>query len=155
MSWKYLRAADSEQVVNRVSRILAGDNHLVNGSILQRLLDPTVRVNDWGHNVYRLYNGDMKPPDYLDKTFASDHKHYLTTTTTTLDPGHVEAGINHVKEHGYGARTGRFLLSMHPNDVESSKITSWRAGVTYDTNKTPKFDFIVSSNARRGSPTST
>lgn len=63
MSWKYLRQADSQQVANRVSRILAGDNQLVNGSILERLLDPTVRVNDWGHNVYGLYNGDMKPPD--------------------------------------------------------------------------------------------
>jgi len=131
-----------------VARILAGDNQLVNGSILQRLLDPTVRVNDWGHNVYGVYNADMKPPDYLGKTFTSDHQHYLTTTTTTLDSLHVEAGINHVKEHGYGTTSGRFLLLMHPNDVQSSLITSWRAGKEYRTGgPLPKFDFIVSSNA--------
>lgn len=148
MSWKYLREADSEQVVNRVSRILAGDNQLVNGSILQRLLDPTVRINDWGHTVYGLYNGDMKPPDYMGRSFASDHQHYLTTTTTTLDSIHIEAGISHVREHGYGAQTGRFILLMHPNDVQTSLITSWRAGKEYrPSGPLPKFDFIVSSNA--------
>ena len=36
---------------------------------------------------------------------------------------------------------------MHPNDVENSLITSWRAGVEYATGKKPKFDFIPSSNA--------
>src|ERR1700752_1917107 len=36
MSWRYLREADSEQVVNRVSRIIAGDVQLVSGSILTR-----------------------------------------------------------------------------------------------------------------------
>lgn len=127
MSWRYLREADSEQVVNRVARILAGDNQLVNGSIVQRLLDPAVRVNDWGHTVYGLYNGDMQPPDYLGRKLTADHKHYLTTLGTSLDSIHVEAGISHVKEHGYGAQSGRFLLLMHPDDVVSSKITSWRA----------------------------
>lgn len=148
MSWRYLREADSDQVVNRVARILAGDNQLVNGSIVQRLLDPAVRVNDWGHTVYGLYNGDMQPPDYLGKKFTADHKHYLTTLGTALDSLHVEAGISHVKEHGYGAQSGRFLLLMNPDDVVSSKITSWRAGVEYRTGgPLPKFDFIVSSNA--------
>ncbi|WP_006247734.1 hypothetical protein [Mycolicibacterium tusciae] len=148
MSWRYLREADSEQVTNRVARIIAGDNQLVNGSILQRLLDPTVRVNDWGHNVYGLYNGDMKPPDYMGKTFDSTHKHYLTTTTTTLDSLHVEAGINHVREHGYGVQTGRFVLLMNPADVQTSLITSWRAGKEYRTGgPLPKWDFVVSSNA--------
>ncbi|WP_099039726.1 hypothetical protein [Mycobacterium neglectum] len=148
MSWRYLREADSEQVTNRVARIIAGDNQLVNGSILQRLLDPTVRVNDWGHNCYGLYNGDMKPPDYIGKTFDSTHKHYLTTTTTTLDSLHVEAGINHVREHGYGVQTGRFVLLMNPADVQTSLITSWRAGKEYRTGgPLPKYDFIVSSNA--------
>jgi hypothetical protein len=148
MSWRYLREADSEQVVNRVSRIISGDVQLVNGSILQRLLDPAVRINDWGHNCYGLYNADMKPPDYMGKTFDSTHKHYLTTTTTTLDSLHVEAGINHVKEHGYGVQTGRFVLLMNPADVQTSLITSWRAGKEYRTGgPLPKWDFVVSSNA--------
>lgn len=107
-----------------------------------------VRVNSWGHNVYGLYNAYMKPPDYMGKVFDASHQHYLTTTTVTLDSGHVEAGINHVKEHGYGVNTGRFVLLMHPNDVQSSLITSWRANKEYRTGgPLPKFDFIVSSNA--------
>ena len=101
---------------------LCGDDQSGVGSILRRLLDPTVRVNDWGHNCYGLYNGDMKPPDYLGRTFAADHQHYLTTLGTTFDSIHAEASIAHVREHGYGAQSGRFLLLMHPNDVESSKI---------------------------------
>jgi hypothetical protein len=116
---------------------------------LQRLFSNVVRTNDFGHSVYGLWNGDgMVPPKHLGRTFDGAHTHYLTTTTTTLDPLHVEAGIRHIAEHGYGStRAARFLLLVHPNDVETSKITSWRAGVTFDTNKTPKFDFIPSSNA--------
>lgn len=84
----------------------------------------------------------------MGKTFASDHLHYLTTTTTTLDSLHVEAAINHVKEHGYGVASGRFVLLMNPADAQTSMITSWRAGVEYRTSgPKPKYDFIVSSNA--------
>lgn len=85
MSWRYLREADSDQVVDRVARILACDNQLVNESIVQRILDPAVRVNDWGHTVYGLYNGDMRPPDFIGEPLTSDHKHYLTTLGTTFD----------------------------------------------------------------------
>lgn len=148
-TWKYLRAADSEQVRNRVSRILAADNQLVNGSILQRLLDPAVRTNDWGHNVYGLYNGDLKPPDHLGKTFTSDHKHYLCTESTVLDAQDVEAAVAHIREHGYGAtQAARFVLLVNPADAASAKITSWRAGVEYRTGgPLPAHDFIPSSNA--------
>ncbi|WP_234802258.1 hypothetical protein [Mycolicibacterium fortuitum] len=148
MTWKYVRDATSEQIQNRVTRALEADNRLVNASILQRLLDPTVFFNDWGHSCYGLYNGDMKPPDHMGRTFAADHTHYLTTQSTTLDSLDVELGCRHIAEHGYGStQSARFLLLAHPNDVEASKITSWRAGVEYATGKVPKFDFIPSSNA--------
>lgn len=149
MSWKYLRAADAEQVQNRIGRALTADNLLVNGSILQRLLDPTIRINDQGHNVYGLYSGDMKPPDYMGQSFTSDHTHYLSTASTTLDCNHVEQAIEHIRHHGYGATLpATFVLLMNPADVKASKITSWRAGVEYRTSgPKPAYDFIVSSNA--------
>lgn len=43
--------------------------------------------------------------------------------------------------------TSRCLLLVHPDDLGASKLTSWRAGVAYDTGKVPAFDFIPSSNA--------
>jgi hypothetical protein len=148
-SWKYLRAATREQIENRITRALEADNRLVTGTILQRLFDPTPRVNDWGHTVYGLWSGDgMIPPDHMGRNFAGDHTHYLTTESTTLDPLHVEAGIKHVAEHGYGStQAARFLLLAHPNDIASAKLTTWRAGVEYVTAKVPAFDFIPSSNA--------
>lgn len=148
-SWRYIRDATAEQIENRITRALEADNTLVNGLILGRLFSNVVRTNDFGLNVYGLWNGDGQvPPSHLGRTFAGDHTHYLTTTTTTLDPIHVEAGIRHVTEHGYGStQSARLLLLIHPDDLISSKLTSWRAGVTFDTNKTPAFDFIPSSNA--------
>ncbi|KZS84789.1 hypothetical protein B4U45_16740 [Mycobacterium persicum] len=148
-TWKYLRSATSEQVTNRITRALEADNRLVTGSILQRLFSPIVFTNDFGHNCYGLWNADgMKPPNHMGRTFDGTHTHYLATNSTTLDPIHVENGIRHIAEHGYGTtQAARFLLLAHPNDIEASEIASWRAGVTYDTNKTPRYDFIPSSNA--------
>jgi hypothetical protein len=149
MTWRYLRDATREQVDNRITRAFEADNRLVTGTILQRLFSNVVRTNDFGLNCYGLWNADGQvPPSHLGRTFDGAHTHFLTTQSVTLDPVHVEAGINHVKEHGYGStQSARFLLLVHPNDLESSKLTSWRAGVTFDTNKTPKYDFIPSSNA--------
>jgi hypothetical protein len=148
MTWRYLRDATREQVDNRITRAFEADNRLVTGTILERLFSNIVRTNDFGHSVYGLWNGDMKPPDHMGRTFDATHTHYLATESTTLDSLDVEAGIRHIAEHGYGStQSARFLLLAHPNDVESAKLTSGRAGVEYATGKVPKFDFIPSINA--------
>lgn len=148
MTWRYLRAADRAQVENRIARAFAADNRLVSGTILQRLFSNVVYTNDFGHPVYGLYNGDMKPPDHMGRSFDATHNHFLVTESATLDSMDVEAGIKHISEHGYGStQSARFLLLVHPDDVEAAKLTTWRAGVEYTTNKVPKFDFIASSNA--------
>lgn len=148
-TWKYLRSATAEQLTSRITRAIEADNRLINGSILQRLFSNVVYTNDFGHSVYGLWNADgMKPPDYLGKTFDGTHTHYLATNSTTLDPIHVENGIRHIAEHGYGTTAAaQFVLLINPTDLEASELPSWRAGVTFDTNKTPKWDFIPSSNA--------
>lgn len=148
MTWRYLRDATREQVDNRITRALEADNRNVTGSILERLFSNIFRTNEFGHSVYGLYNGDMKPPDHMGRSFAANHTHYLTTQSATLDSADVELGIRHIAEHGYGStQAARFLLLANPNDVEMSGITSWRSGVEYAAGKLPKFDFIPSSNA--------
>lgn len=148
-SWRYIRDATADQIENRLVRAFEADNRLTTGLILQRLFSNIVRTNDFGLNVYGLWNGDGQvPPAHLGRTFDGTHTHYLTTLSTTLDPVHVEAGTRHVTEHGYGStQAATLLLLIHPDDLETSKLTSWRAGVTFDTSKTPRFDFIPSSNA--------
>ena len=84
----------------------------------------------------------------MGRSLAANHTHYLHHPSTALDSADVEAGIRHIAEHGYGStQSARFLLLAHPNDVELSGITSWRAGVEYVAGKVPKFDFIPSGNA--------
>ncbi|UXA11812.1 hypothetical protein KXD97_28270 [Mycobacterium sp. SMC-8] len=149
-TWRYLRDATSEQLADRVTRIFAADSELVNSLVLQRLFTPTPVTNDQLLTCYGLWNGDgMKPPAHMGKTFAGDHTHYLYTNSTVLHAFNVENAIAHVREHGYGQELGgRFVLLIHPEDVEASGMTRWRAGQEYATGvPLPLFDFIVSSNA--------
>ncbi|MCV7091644.1 hypothetical protein H7H80_18955 [Mycobacterium interjectum] len=88
----------------------------------------------------------MVPPPYLGKTFDGDHTHYLVTNSTVLQPTHVEALINHVKEHGYGVHPQTtMILLLHPDDFDLSGISAWRANVEVATNEAPKWDFIPSA----------
>ncbi|WP_245849355.1 hypothetical protein [Mycobacterium palustre] len=100
-TWRFLREATAEQITAQVTRVFEADNKLCCGTILRRLLDPATSLNEWGHTCYGLWNADgMVPPPYLGKTFAGDRTHYLTTGSTTLDSGDVEAMIYHVYEQG-------------------------------------------------------
>jgi hypothetical protein len=146
-SWKWLRAATSEQVTAQVTRIFEADNRLISGTILRRLLDPALRFNEWHHTCYGLWSGDgMVPPDHLGQTFDSTHTHYLTSGSTTIDSADIEDMIRHVTEHGYGrfgSQGGQLIILAHPNEVED--MTFWRAGVEYATGKKPKWDYIPSA----------
>ena len=149
-SWKYLRDATRDQWENRVTRAIEADNKLVNGLILQRLFSNVVYTNDFNLSCFGLWNGDGQvPPNHMGKTFDGNHTHYLTTLGTALTPLHVEAGIRHITEHGYaGAQAAKLLLLAHPDDIETSKLTSWRAGLEYASGSAlPKFDFVPSSLA--------
>ncbi|WP_078292954.1 hypothetical protein [Mycobacterium sp. D16R24] len=150
-TWKYLRDATAEQVSARVTRIFEADNRLCNGLVMQRLFSPAAYTNDQMLICYGLWNGtdSIAPPAHMGKTFASDHTHYLRTASTVLDAEDVELAIRHIREHGYGGtQSAQFLLFVHPEDVETSAMTSWRAGVEYRTGgPLPAYDFIVSSTA--------
>jgi hypothetical protein len=146
-TWKFLRAATAEQITAQVTRIFEADNRLVSGTILQRLLDPAPRFNEWNHSCYGLWSGDgMVPPAHMGKNFSADHTHYLTSGSATIDSQDIEDMIRHVVEHGYGrfgAQGGRLIILAHANQVED--MTFWRAGVEYATGKTPKWDMVPSA----------
>ena len=147
-SWRFLRDADSRQVQAHVTQILESDNKLTTGTVLNRLFSPVQRQNEWGNTVYGLWSADgQTPPPYLGKKFTSDHSHYLTTASTTLDSTHVEALLNHVTEHGYGVNVGtKLVILLNDDDFVSSGFSSWRAGVQYRAGgPLPKYDFIPSS----------
>lgn len=148
-TWKYLRSATADQLTSRITRALDADNRLVSGSILQRLFSNVVNYNDYNLPVYGLWNADgMRPPDHMGRSFDGTHTHYLATNTAVLQPVHVESGIKHIAEHGYGStQQARFLMLANPVDTESAQISSWRAGVEVTTGVVPRYDFIPSSNA--------
>ena len=101
-TWKFLRGATADQVTAQVTRIFEADNRLVTGTIMNRLLNPAPRFNEWQHTCYGLWSGDgMVPPDYLGQTFDGTHTHYLTSGSA-IDSGDIEDMIHHVTEHGYG-----------------------------------------------------
>jgi len=147
-TWRYLRDASSAQIQDRVRRIYEADNNLVTGLVLQRLFSPAPYTNDQLLTCYGLWSGDgIAPPANMGQTFDGTHTHYLTTNSTTLTATHIELLIKHVQHHGYGTvQAAQLILFIHPDDVEASGISAWRAGVAVG-GVTPKYDFIVSSSA--------
>ena len=147
-SWKFLRDADSRQIAANVTRILEADNKLTTGNVLKRLLDTSLRYNEWQQASYGLWNADgMVPPPYLGTVFDGSHTHYLTSGSAVLDAADVEMMIHHVIEHGYMYHpASQLLLLMNPLDFESSQVTAWRAGIEYRSGApVPNHDFIPSA----------
>ena len=61
-TWKFLREATAEQVQAQITRVLQADNKLTNGTVLNRLFNSTVQLNEWGHTCYGLWSGDSMVP---------------------------------------------------------------------------------------------
>ena len=132
----------------RVTRILSGDNQLVNGLVLRRLFDPTEGVNDYQHRVFGLWNGtdSIAPPPYMGNTFPATTSHYLSSGAATLDSGDVESLVRLMTLKGYGVAVGTQLIIL-ANPAEAEVIQSWRAGEVSDNAQKAKYDFVPSSNA--------
>jgi hypothetical protein len=58
-TWRFLRDATAEQIKAQANVAIAADEKLVQGSILQRLFNNEPTTNEWGHNVYSLFNVSM------------------------------------------------------------------------------------------------
>lgn len=149
-TWKFLRDASAAEVESKIQRAYEADTKLVVGSIFSRLFDPTQYSNDWGIDCVGLYNGidGVVPPPHMGQTFGANTNHYLTTGSATLDAADLEQAIKLVKRFGYGVvDSARVVVLAHPDDIENSGITAFRAGESHADGKLAKFDFIVSSNA--------
>lgn len=147
-TWKFLMDADSRQVRAVADEALRGDNTTVTRTILNRLMSPTLEVNDEGHTCYGLYSGTdgFTPPPVLGKTFSSTHSHYLHSGNTSIDSGDLEATVTHVREHGYGLVDSAEELICLVNPQESETIQSFRANVTNNNGAVAKWDFIRAVN---------
>lgn len=68
----------------------------------------TLFPEDGTIKVMPLVNGDGTyiPQDWVGNTFDGTHTHYLDTGDGTFAEADLEAGANHIREHGYGVSTG-------------------------------------------------
>lgn len=147
-TWKFLRDSTAEQLRAQVTRIIEGDQRLVQSLVLDRLFSPVEESNEWQHRVFGLYTGSdaITPPALMGKTFQPTHSHYIATGSTDLDSEDIELMMSHVTEHGYGQGGGSGRLVILTNPAEAEMIASWRAGATTANSKVAKFDFIPSAN---------
>ena len=92
---------------------LEADNKLTCGTILQRLFDNAPDINEWSHTVYPIFNGDaVVPLDYLGKSFAAPHNHFLVSGAAEIDSGDLEQATKTVTEHGFGTEDKFSLASV-------------------------------------------
>lgn len=145
-TWKFLRAARSEQVLAAMNDALEADNRLVTGTLLRRLFDPTEGLNEQMHRVFGLWNGTdgMAPPSHAGQTFPSTTSHYLASNNAAIDPGDLVDAIDQVRSKGFGIANTQLIVLCHP--AEAEEISTFKAGI--ETNGvTSKFDFIPSETA--------
>lgn len=128
-SWKFLRDADLRQVESVMNGVLAADNKLTTGTILQRILDPAERKNEFGARVFGLYNGTdgITPPPYLGRTFSASESHYIASRASQIDSADIEDAVRLITRKGFNAESGAQLLIL-ANPDEAERIMAWRAG---------------------------
>lgn len=147
-TWRFLRDADQRQVLAVHDGALNSDNRLVTGTILQRLFSPEIIGNPQGINCYGLWSDsdNMKPPDFMGKSFDKTHTHYLPSGSEDIDSDDLEGAVRHIREHGYGLTdSGQELIAL-VNEVESEVIQSFRANVENNNGAKAKWDFIPALN---------
>lgn len=147
LTTRFIRDASAEQVRAAATRVFEADERTIQGLVLGRLFSNVAGLNDFGHTVYSLYNGDgMVPPAVQGKTFAGSHSHYIVSGGVDIDSADVEMAAAHVMEHGYGIRPGSQLILLC-NPAEAEKVQTWRAGVQNANSQVAKYDFVPSSDA--------
>lgn len=146
-TWKFLRDATAEQIRSVANLALAADQKLTQGTVLERLFDPTPDSNEWNHTCYSLYNGDsMVPPAYLGKFFQTAHQHYLVSGNATLDSGDLEDAAKSVREHGYGSDSNSRILAF-VNPAQAEVISTFKAGIENNNDAIAHYDYIPSAGA--------
>lgn len=148
-TWKYLRNATAKQIDHDYVAALEADQRLRTGKVLQRLLSPAQKLTPEGNPEFGLWNGTdgIAPIEYLGKTFATNHNHYLVSGNAEVDSADVEDSIKLITEHGYGTTEGSRVLVFASQNL-CDKIASWRKGEeSRSGGPVAKFDFIPSATA--------
>jgi hypothetical protein len=147
-SWRFLRDADRRQVDGVMNGILAADQKLVSGTILNALFSNTRKRNEHGMVVYDLYDGAAPgPPSYMGRTFDDTESHYLTSGASQIDSQDIEDAVHLITRKGYGTQgNSRILILANPD--ESDHIQSWRSGQpSRPSGPDALYDFIPAADA--------
>ncbi|MCC9186935.1 hypothetical protein [Mycolicibacterium mageritense] len=128
-TWKYLRDATARQVEFDMNASVEADQRLRTGKVLGRLFNPAQKLTPEGNSEFGLWNGTdgIAPIEYLGKTFASNHAHYLVSGASVIDSADIEDSISLITEHGYGTVQGsRILVLASENTIDT--IMGFRKG---------------------------
>lgn len=143
-TWQFLADASSEQLRALNNQALEADNRLVFTRVMRAIFNSTTRVatiDGDAVNVYPFYNGDsIVPPKWKSTVHTSGHNHYLESGGTTVDPGDVQAMIDHLTHHGYTQSRGYRILLM-VNSQEGTTIRDFTKGTA-----SAKYTFIPGQN---------
>lgn len=147
-TWKYLRDATARQVEHDMNAALEADQRLRSGTILRRIFDPAEALSPENNKVYGLFNGDGNAPiEYLGKTFADNHTHYLVSGNAALDSADIEDSMSLITEHGYGTTQGSRIL-VFASQTLCDQIAGWRKGEeSRPGGPVARFDAIPSSDS--------
>lgn len=151
-TWQYLADA-TEAMVNSVANasVEAYYRKLLS-VVFRRIFNPTqlsATINGNPYNVYGFYNGTdgVTPPTYKNNTFASNHTHYKTSGSTTLEAQDLDTMvIDDLKSHGYDQDNGYRLVVMVHSTV-GAQIRNFRNAVSNNVavgGNYGRFDFIPS-----------
>jgi hypothetical protein len=147
---RFLRSATVENVRAVTNSILAGDDRLVNGLVMNRLFDNKPHPNKEGFICRGLWTGDdtQYPPPYMGVEFPFNTNHYLTSGNAVIDSQDVEDLVKLVRSKGFGLSGSGQTLLLLANPVESEAVQTWRAGKESRTGgPLAKHDFVPSTVA--------
>lgn len=132
-TWKFLADSTEAQISSVNNLALQADSQLLLRKVLEAVFDNTertARIEQEAVSVYPFYNADgTVPPDYKNKSFASDHNHYMTTGSSTLVGQDIIDLVRNVTEHGYGDQPGMTMLVI-ANETETDVISGFRSSDT-------------------------
>lgn len=143
-TWMFLLDCSAEQLRALNNQALEADNRLMFSRIMRAVFNNVTRtatIDDVAVNVYPFYNGDsMVPPKWKSTVHSSAHTHYLESGGTTVDPGDVQAMIDHLTHHGYTAARG-YRVILLCNSQEGTTIRDFTKGTA-----SAKYSFIPGTN---------
>lgn len=128
-TWRALRAMTAEQVYAAINGIMHSDNRKVTGTILNRLFDPSPKLNNEGYTCRGLYNADGQfVPPYLGHEFdPATTTHYWKSGATQVDSGDIEDAVKTIRAKGYGIDANSQILIL-ASQIESENIQTFRQG---------------------------